>query len=85
VTGIVDRTLERWARSRFVVAVVKRMRPDPALVAAAAQGRADALADAEAGMPGASYDGSDDGMTADEAEAYSRAYIAAAPKAWFPR
>ncbi len=89
----IDRALDRWGRTgNFVttvlVAIAKQIRRkprDPALQAAAAQGRADALADAEAGMPGASYDGSDDGMTDEEAETYSRAYIAAAPKEWFPR
>lgn len=90
--SLIDRTLDRWGRTgnfltTILVAIAKQLRRkhvDPAIAAAAAQGRADALADKAAGVMGGSHDGTDDGMTPDEAEAYSQAYIAAAPKTWFP-
>ncbi len=85
--SLIDRALDRWGRrgnlaTTILVAVAKQLRRDPAIRAATARGRADALADTKAGRMGATHDGTDDGMTADEAEAYSRAYIKAAPKEW---
>lgn len=95
---LLDRWLDRLGRTgNFLTAVLvacakhRRRRPaetDPALVAAAERGRADALADMAAGGPGATHDPSvpdpTDWMADDEAEAYSQAYIDAAPDEWFP-
>jgi len=90
---MIDRTLDRWGRTgnfltTVLVAIAKQIRRKPrdeAIKAAAEQGQADALTDKQIGWMGASYDGTDDGMTDDEAEAYSQAYIAAAPDEWYPR